>query len=222
MTTVPAMAKLLSLWSPWPWFITHSTKRRENRGWPTNFRGPVYIHTAMKSEDNVERLMREVVSRAPLPHGKKLPSAGAVFATRGHIVGRAQIVGCEKNTPIVCLGDPWAVLGNYGFLLDKVEAFDQPVPWKGAQGLVEVDDFGVRLVQWMACQPDGVLDPRRDLAPALVVLASEYVAKTGQPDIKPLVGALVAAGQVVSDGLVYRTRPSTLLGVGSRQTGLGW
>lgn len=142
--------KLLSLWSPWWWMVTHHTKRRENRGWNTNYRGGVWIHAALKGEPNVEQTIADALRVIPLPRGRKPPDVDTLNANAGCIVGRARIVDCEMNTPRVCLGDPWAQEGAYGFRLEAVEALPVSIPWKGGQGLVEVRPGDVAVVQIIA------------------------------------------------------------------------
>jgi hypothetical protein len=40
--------KILSIRQPWAYLITRGSKNIENRGWPTNYRGPVLIHASLK------------------------------------------------------------------------------------------------------------------------------------------------------------------------------
>lgn len=141
--------KLLSLWSPWWWFVLHHTtpKRRENRTWNTNYRGGVWLHAALKGDPDMERTIADALRAVPLPRGRKAPDVDTLNASAGCIVGRARIVDCEMNTARVCLGDPWAQEGAYGFRLEGVEALPVAIPWKGAQGLVEVRPGDVAAVQ---------------------------------------------------------------------------
>lgn len=145
LTTYPT--KLLSLWSPWWWFICYGGKRVENRPWRTNYRGGVWLHAALKGEPNVEQTIADTLRVIPLPRGRKPPDVDLLNASAGCIVGRARIVGCEENTPRVCLGDPWAQEGAFGFRLEGVEALPVSIPWKGGQGLAEVRASDVLAVQ---------------------------------------------------------------------------
>lgn len=146
-TTWPT--KLLSLWSPWWWFVLHHTspKRLENRPWKTNYRGGVWLHAALKGEPNVEQTIADTIRVIPLARGRRPPDVDTLNANAGCIVGKARIVGCEENTARVCLGDPWAQEGAFGFRLEAVEALPVSIPWKGAQGLVEVLPADVAVVQ---------------------------------------------------------------------------
>lgn len=233
MTTLPAMAKLLSLWSPWWWYCLHSTKRRENRGWRTNHRGPLYVHAALKSEGDVAQVVKWASKQ--LPPGAKKPDEDELWAARGHIVGKVNVTGCELNTASVCLRDMWAAEGQYGILFDQPEVLAQPIPWKGAQGLVEVQPDQVAVVEWMASQPvtpvasptTGALDLSVPLPFTLKALVGRCVGAEVAEDVAyewllTRLTALVGAGQLTQEGTQYRTRPSPILGRAPRQQGLGW
>lgn len=43
--------KALSFRHPWAWLIVAGYKDIENRSWPTNFRGRVYIHASRKFDE---------------------------------------------------------------------------------------------------------------------------------------------------------------------------
>lgn len=43
--------KALSIRQPWAWLIVAGYKDIENRSWPTNFRGRVYIHASRKFDE---------------------------------------------------------------------------------------------------------------------------------------------------------------------------
>lgn len=162
--------KLLSLWSPWWWFVLHHTspKRRENRPWKTNYRGGVWLHAALKGEPNVEKTIADVLRVIPL-RGRKEPTTDVLQASAGHIVGFARIAGCEENTKRVCLADPWAQEGDFGFILEGVEALPVAIPWKGGQGLVDVRPGDVAAVK-IITEHGGVYVPssRTDTSRALL------------------------------------------------------
>src|SRR5688572_4676832 len=40
------LMKALSLRQPWAWAVVHGGKRVENRGWTTDYRGPLLIHAS--------------------------------------------------------------------------------------------------------------------------------------------------------------------------------
>jgi hypothetical protein len=142
--------KLLSLWSPWWWFIIKNIKLVENREWEhsPSYRGPVWIHAALKGEDDPAAIVTSVFEdeQFAVPAGMAPPTMEELAAGAGHIVGRARIVDVARNTEAVCAADPWAAEGQLGLRLADVEALPVPIPWKGAQGLVGVDPEMVALV----------------------------------------------------------------------------
>lgn len=144
--------KLLSLWAPWWWMLLYHSKRRENRDWahPPSFRGWVWIHAAMKGVPHVQELVADVLKAIPLARGRSGPTPDILEANAGCIVGRAHLRAVERNDARACLGDPWAVEGQLGFLFDKVEPLPIAVPWRGAQGLVDVDPYDVAVVTAIA------------------------------------------------------------------------
>jgi len=132
--------KALSIRQPWAWCILHAGKRIENRNWPTNFLGPIYLHaskgmTRAEYEEGLD-LCHAIGRKQLLPEGPTMPSIKEL--PRGGIVGRARIVDCVASH--AWLSDdvePW-FFGPYGFLLDDVE----PLPFypcKGARGFFEAE-----------------------------------------------------------------------------------
>lgn len=201
--------RLLSFWAPWWWFICHHSKRVENRGQPYNFRGAFWIHASLNSDKNLMDVVRDTIAAIPLPRGRNPPTEDILAANAGHIVGMARIVGCELNTPRVCLGDRWAIEGSYGIKLEAVEALPVSIPWKGAQGLVKVDPMDVAIVKTITEQ-GGVLvpssrDSMRDLV-ALYVRNGEDAAHVIREHLPARLAGLVAHGQLRLEGGRYFVR----------------
>lgn len=131
--------KALSLWQPWASAIPFGLKRIETRHWSTRYRGPLAIHAA-KRWTRDEREMAEIEQEAGrLP--KPLPL--------GAIVAVAKLVDIRSTSQIIAgglSGDEryWGNygLGRFGWILEDIEKLDEPVPWKGAQGLFNIpEDF---------------------------------------------------------------------------------
>jgi hypothetical protein len=137
------MMKALSLRQPWLWVIFNLGKRVENRKWRTHYRGRVLLHAAQgmtrqEHQDVVtfcERVQRNSGRKAFLPPWE---------VPRGAIVGAATIVDCVKQC-----GSPW-FFGPFGFVLDNVTQFGEPIPCKGALGLWNVSDELERKVRRVA------------------------------------------------------------------------
>src|SRR5215472_14267276 len=124
--------KALSIRAPWWWFILHAGKDVENRDWPTNFRGTVYVH-ASKWWKHFD-IEQDVSSTAAMLDDRDI-RVGKTLRTSdmrpfgGCIVGTVDIVGCVRESR-----SPW-FFWDYGFVLAKPIAFANPIPCKGALGL---------------------------------------------------------------------------------------
>ena len=143
--------KLLTLLPPWWWMICHHSKRRENRSWSTSYRGWFWIHASgPQNTEGTMKIVDDIVRAVPLGRGRLKPTAAILNANAGHIVARARLVACEKNTPAICLRDPWAIENDYGFVIENLDVLDVAVPWKGAQGLVSVEPQDVATIAHIA------------------------------------------------------------------------
>lgn len=114
--------KALSIRQPWAWAILNAGKDIENRDWPTNFRGTIFLHaskgcTRFEYEDCAEtvHVIRPDLTMPPL---KELE--------RGGIVGTVEIVDCVSEHP-----SPW-FFGAYGFVLCN----PKPLPFRPYTGML--------------------------------------------------------------------------------------
>lgn len=126
--------KALSVRTPWWWYILHGGKDIENRSWPTNFRGRVYIHAGkwFQGEEVLEDY-REACEIARKSGWKgSIPSPNEMRRSSGCLVGSVEIVGCVKDSI-----SPW-FFGKYGFVLQNPVAFEMPIPCKGALSFFEL------------------------------------------------------------------------------------
>ncbi len=134
------IAKALSIRAPWWWFILHGGKDIENRDWPTNFRGTVYVQASKwwKPMEICEDL--QAIRDFCDPKLVELPpgAASEMEHSRGCIVGTVDIVDCIA-APQPQTVSPW-FFGDYGFVLANPVAFAKPVPCKGALGFFTVPD----------------------------------------------------------------------------------
>jgi|SRR5579872_1130197 len=121
-------ARALSIRQPWAWAILHAGKRVENRTWYTPYRGPIYLHAALRVDYDAIEGLAEVIQRiTPRPP-----------AYRGAIVGRADLVDCVPPEQAPADQFSWA-MGPWCFLLENVVAFDKPMALRGSLGLFSVD-----------------------------------------------------------------------------------
>jgi hypothetical protein len=139
--------------------------------------------------------------------GKKPPTAEDLAAGAGHIVGKVRILEIERNTPAVCLRDPWAMEGQLGIVFDQVEILSTPIPWRGAQGLVEVDPNAVEFVR-VITEAGGKLDLRA--MPASVIedfgRSTTYSGDSFEHQMSELAYACVEQKQLRREGNVVLTR----------------
>jgi hypothetical protein len=134
--------KALTVCQPWAWAIIHGPKRVENRTWPTSYRGPLAIH-AGKTRDWFER---PGLGRWFERVGLTLPAESQLDF--GAILGVVQLVDCvrvEELRDSLLVGSPhltadaavWAD-GPWCWVLKNPRILREPLPWRGAQSLWEV------------------------------------------------------------------------------------
>jgi len=161
--------KALSLWQPWASAIACGAKRVETRDWNPDFRGRILIHASRRRvitelvEYECDPCWRAALSplgwdsaRDPLENIARLPF--------GAIVAVADLAWCDRTEDFEedelgairtrpgldseiyywterMLGDFRP--GRWGWRLGPIWGLDEPVPWRGGQGLFDVptDDF---------------------------------------------------------------------------------
>jgi len=108
----------------------------ENRNWkvPESFELPqrIYIHVGRR-DDDIGAVLELCVGKLGLPafsilmsYSKRLP--------RGAIIGEVDIVDCVRDSK-----SPWAIPGQYHFILKKPEAYRILIPCRGKLGFFEPD-----------------------------------------------------------------------------------
>lgn len=137
--------KAITVWQPWAGALAAGIKENETRGWPTKYRGPIAIHSAMKAIRHTQSDLytndetREVICRRlELPEIIDDPTSFPM----GCILATAELVDCIKITPelVATLStDELALggytLGRYAWKLANVQRLPEPIPAKGRQGL---------------------------------------------------------------------------------------
>jgi hypothetical protein len=141
--------KALSIHQPWAWAILHAGKRVENRTWQTHYRGPLLIHASKSraSHAALNNALWQSFCGQPLPAWTSL--------TTGALLGIVELVEClhldqwhtarRRGDLLAALWDeamlsPWAE-GPWCWVLAKPRVFAEPVPWRGSQGLFEVEEM---------------------------------------------------------------------------------
>ena len=123
--------RALTICQPYAELIMRGEKRVENRTWSIDYRGALLIH-AGKSRAWLE-------SYSPLPEPMDF----------GAIVGVCQLRGCirfrplRKLDPVILEAWPWLdghphCEGPYCWILEDVFPFQEPVPYRGMQGIFDV------------------------------------------------------------------------------------
>ena len=118
--------RALSIRQPWAWLIVNGYKDIENRTWPTQFRGRVYIHAGRRVVPDDFPEQREYLHRSGIILPSDMP--------RGAIVGEATITDCVNASD-----SPW-FCGPYGFVLAAAVSYPEPIPCRGRLGFFRVDD----------------------------------------------------------------------------------
>ncbi|MDE3077782.1 MAG: hypothetical protein KGJ86_20365 [Chloroflexota bacterium] len=148
----------LTIRQPWAWAIEHG-KHVENRSWEVTFRGPLWLHAGARSRwdpDGAEfRPLRNAWGRwlaSEVPGWAGLPSSDVLLGRRttlmpfGAVAALAEVTGCHHardceartvtiSSTAVPTCSPWAVRGQYHWLLANVRPLASPVPCRGALGL---------------------------------------------------------------------------------------
>jgi len=115
--------KLLSVRQPWASAIVNGEKDVENRTWSTRYRGPVAIHASLHLD-----------TAAVFPDGKS-PGAFLDLLPRGAVIGVVDLLDVVQDSP-----SPWAQPEAFHWLLGNARHFVLPIAWKGALGLVQLED----------------------------------------------------------------------------------
>jgi ASCH domain len=113
--TPAGMIRALSVRQPWADLIVRGIKDVENRSWRTNHRGPLLICASKKFD--LQDLQDFGLEDPPL----------------GAIIGVVNLVDCTLERR-----SAWHDAENYGWYLEHPQIFAEPIPFKGAVGLLNV------------------------------------------------------------------------------------
>lgn len=123
--------KILTIRQPWAWAIIHAGKDVENRGWGTDYRGPVAVH-AGKQIDEAGFAQVLAITGFDVPEDLVLGAViGVVDMVDSHMCfnARTEFEGCSQ----------WAEIDRRHLVLANPRPI-HPVPVKGALGLRELAD----------------------------------------------------------------------------------
>lgn len=129
--------KALSIQQPWAWLIVTGEKPVENRGWVSNYTGPLLIHAGLSFDKAGYQWVRRNFPSIRMPK----PSGFAL----GALVGSVRMYGCVHPVETE-YHSPW-FSGPYGFLFVEARVFETPIPYRGQLGFFEVPERAVEGVK---------------------------------------------------------------------------
>lgn len=130
--------KVLTIKQPWATLIMQGDKRFEFRSWQTKYRGDLLIHAGKGiDKEAMKRLAKYLPDEIPL----------------GKILGKVTLVDCirmcpefkemllKENSDIYTKS---SFSENFGWQVENVQVFDEPIEAKGHLSLWEYDIDGER------------------------------------------------------------------------------
>ena len=130
-----ATIKTLSIRQPWASLIIHGHKPVENRSWRVAHRGPLLIHASKQfSLGEEDFLLSAILECLPDDLVEAIGSIPWSDLPRGAIIGQVNLVDIVRD-----IDSPWAQENMLYWLLENPQAFAEPIPWRGRQGLFEID-----------------------------------------------------------------------------------
>lgn len=151
--------KCLSLWQPWATLMAIGAKRIETRSWETMHRGPLAIHAAKKRN----RELSEMCGTDPFASALSPAGMGTHDLPFGAIVCVLNVTACLRTIDL----PSWIVKhteglssevraryalsvnerdfgdyspGRFAWLTSNVRKLATPIPFRGAQGLFDIQD----------------------------------------------------------------------------------
>jgi activating signal cointegrator 1 len=135
--------KAISLWQPWASLWCSERKVHETRHWRCAHRGWLLVHAAKRFEKDFrpDDPIRLILSDKFGEHWPaNLPT--------GALIGMVNVVNCQPTR--TSFGDAAAndddraygdfTPGRFAWKRDEFRLFDQPIPYRGAQGIFRVPD----------------------------------------------------------------------------------
>ena len=130
--------KVLTIKQPWATLIMQGDKRFEFRSWQTKYRGDLLIHAGKGiDKEAMKRLVKYLLDEIPL----------------GKILGKVTLVDCirmcpefkemllKENSDIYTKS---SFSENFGWQVEDVQVFDEPIEAKGHLSLWEYDIDNIR------------------------------------------------------------------------------
>lgn len=156
----------LSLYQPWATLVAVGAKRIETRAWGTDYRGPVAIHATRLFPDDAilmcrQQPFRTALVRAGVAVPADLPRGAVLAVAHLHRVGRIThrsdggiyVHGHDlpESEQEIAFGD--YTPGRFGWVFTNIRALPEAVTWRGAQGLWNVPDELLALIEGRQAPP---------------------------------------------------------------------
>ena len=125
--------KVLSIKEPFASLIKNKFKFIETRSWKTNYRGELLIHAGQGIDKEAMKRLQKYIPK-DMPKGK--------------ILGKAKLVDCVKMSPEFKsellkenkdIYTDSTFKENYGWQMEDIEVFDEPIEAKGHLSLWEFE-----------------------------------------------------------------------------------
>jgi len=110
------MEKIITVKNPWAYKIFYYGKDVENRNWRTSYRGKLYIHTSLKSDD--------------LKEDKEIEKKLGIKLLYGYIIGYVYLIDIVNDSK-----SKWAEEGKHHWIISMPKLLKKPIKARGFPGL---------------------------------------------------------------------------------------
>ena len=128
--------KVLTIKQPWTTLIMQKDKRFEFRSWRTKYRGDLLIHAGKGIDKEAMKRLSNYIPEV-LPTGKILGKVTLVDCVKMSLEFKEKLLKENKEIYIDS-----SFKENYGWQLENVELFNEPIEVKGKLGLWEYEYKG--------------------------------------------------------------------------------
>jgi hypothetical protein len=143
----------LSVRQPYTSAITFGDKNRENRSWPTSYRGLIALHAAKAVEWDAPDIAWTAAGLTPYRYGSPR-EAWTASLPLGVIIGVAELTGCHHAGDCIKGGywsysfcSPWSMAAQFHWELSHVRPLAEPIPARGALGLWRLPEDAEKAVR---------------------------------------------------------------------------
>lgn len=156
--------RVLTLREPWATMVARYGKTIENRGYRTNYRGPLAIHAAKTIRVRDCRDQLEAIRLEGWVGARRLPTLDELRSSAGKIVAVCDLVDCRLASSFVD-DEPWVMRSDdpntdWCWVLANVRDLARPVPHVGNQGGPRVLDARTASAVRASLAVDGSCGPR--------------------------------------------------------------